>query len=416
MKKNTGISKILLLVLIAVLLFGGWYLFKKYVGTVNIPSKETPTETKTAGDASNIDPLIAKLSVPNGFKMSIFARNISGARQILFAPDGGILVSQTSEGKIALLRDTDGDGVADVIKTIAQGLNKPHGMEYLCEGGSCAFYVAEHDALTFFDMDPESGNLVEKTKLADLPAQVDDRHFTRSLLFLPTGDDSLPHTLLISIGSSCNVCNEKDTRQGSIMAYDTLTKKLEPYATGLRNSVFMTLSPVDGKVWATEMGRDLLGDNIPPDEINIIEKGKNYGWPNCYGKNIHDTVFDKNIYIRNPCMAPFETPSTVDLQAHSAPLGLSFIPEEGWPENMWYNLLVAYHGSWNRSDPTGYKIVRIKLDAKGNYLGTEDFITGWLTKDGTKLGRPVDIKIAGNVAYISDDTAGVIYHLTPTGE
>ncbi len=412
MKKNTGISKIFLLTLIAILLLGGWYLFKKNVGTVSIPSKEALTETKTAGETSSTDPLIAKLSIPDGFKMSIFARNITGARQILSAPDGGILVSQTSEGKISLLRDTDGNGTADVVKTIAEGLNKPHGMEYLCEGGSCDFYVAEHNALTSFKLDPVSGSLSEKAKLADLPAHIDDRHFTRSLLFLPTGDDSLPHVLLISIGSSCNVCNEKDIRQGSIMAYDTLTKKLEPYASGLRNSVFMTLSPIDGKVWATEMGRDLLGDNIPPDEINIIEKGKNYGWPNCYGDNIHDTAFDKNTYIRNPCMAPFETPPAVDLQAHSAPLGLAFVPEEGWPEDMWYNLLVAYHGSWNRSEPTGYKIVRIKLDAKGNYLETEDFITGWLTKNGTKLGRPVDIKIFGNIAYISDDTSGYIYKLT----
>ncbi len=164
------------------------------------------------------------------------------------------------------------------------------------------------------------------------------------------------------------------------------------------------------------MGRDNLGDNIPPDEINIIEQKnnqpQNYGWPNCYGKNIHDDVFDKNTYIRNPCMAPFETPSFIDLQAHSAPLGLSFVPEEGWPEEYWYNLLVAYHGSWNRSAATGYKIVRLKMNAKGEYLGTEDFITGWLKDNDTKAGRPVDIKVlSGGTAYITDDSSGVIYRL-----
>jgi len=179
----------------------------------------------------------------------------------------------------------------------------------------------------------------------------------------------------------------------------------------------MARSYVDGKIWATEMGRDGLGDNTPPDEINIIEKGKNYGWPICYGKNIHDTNFDKKTYIRNPCMVPLETPSYVDLQAHSAPLGLDFVPEEGWPESYWYNMLVAYHGSWNRSIPTGYKIVRINMDSKGKYLGTEDFITGWLTADGKKLGRPVDIKVSpGGTAYISDDQAGVIYRLYRTKE
>ena len=111
-------------------------------------------------------------------------------------------------------------------------------------------------------------------------------------------------------------------------------------------------------------------------------------------------------------MEPFETPSYIDLQAHSAPLGLAFVPEEGWPEEYWYDLIVALHGSWNRSEPTGYKLVRIKLDAKGNYEGMENFISGWLTKDGA-LGRPVDILIEpGGIMYVSDDKAGVIYKIT----
>jgi glucose/arabinose dehydrogenase len=160
------------------------------------------------------------------------------------------------------------------------------------------------------------------------------------------------------------------------------------------------------------MGRDLLGDNIPPDEINIVKKGANYGWPICYGKNTHDDSFDKNVYIRNPCMEPYETPSYIDIQAHSAPLGLAFFPEEGWPEEYWHNMLVAYHGSWNRTVPTGYKIARYKLDAKGQVLGQEDFITGWLDKNGIAWGRPVDIMISpgGNI-FVTDDKAGVIYKI-----
>jgi len=167
------------------------------------------------------------------------------------------------------------------------------------------------------------------------------------------------------------------------------------------------------------MGRDNIGDDLPPDEINIIENlstssGQNsipnFGWPICYGKNIHDSDFDKNVYIRDPCAD--KIPSHIDLQAHSAPLGLAFVPEEGWLQDYWHNLFVAYHGSWNRSEPTGYKVVRIKLDSKGNYLGIEDFITGWLTKDGA-LGRPVDILVQpGGIMYITDDKAGVIYKVT----
>ena len=227
--------------------------------------------------------------------------------------------------------------------------------------------------------------------------------------------------LLISIGSTCNVCSEQDERRATILSSVADGSDVERFAVGLRNSVFMTTHPETGEVFATEMGRDLLGDDLPPDEINIIKKGKNYGWPTCYGKNIHDTKFDKNVYIRAPCSAPFEEPSFIDIPAHSSPLGLSFVPEEGWPAQYKNNLLVAYHGSWNRSVPTGYKIVRFNLDDEGNLPtnrpAAHDFITGWFTDDGRVIGRPVDILVEpGGIMYISDDRAGVIYRVIYHGE
>ena len=173
-------------------------------------------------------------------------------------------------------------------------------------------------------------------------------------------------------------------------------------------------------MWATEMGRDLLGDNLPPDEINIVDPSTSsgppdYGWPHCYGKNEHDNDYDKAAF--NHCAEPAYKPSHIDLPAHSAPLGLAFIPnwpQSGWPKDYAADLLVAYHGSWNRSEPTGYKIVRIKLGDDGKLEGIEDFITGWLSDDGKALGRPVDITIRNDgTAYISDDKAGVIYKLSP---
>ena len=190
---------------------------------------------------------------------------------------------------------------------------------------------------------------------------------------------------------------------------------LRTFASGLRNPVFMTIHPETKKVWATEMGRDMLGDDLPPDEINIIAKGRNYGWPFCYGKNVHDDDFDPA--MKKSCREPETYPSHIDIPAHSAPLGLSFFPEDGWPAGFRNNLLVAYHGSWNRSVPTGYKIVRYRLDGSGNLLGVDDFVSGWLTKDGTALGRPVDIMVRpGGTIFVSDDKAGVIYRITRKNE
>jgi glucose/arabinose dehydrogenase len=181
------------------------------------------------------------------------------------------------------------------------------------------------------------------------------------------------------------------------------------YASGLRNAVFLALNPRTRAVWTTEMGRDMLGDDLPPDEINIIRQGANYGWPYCYGRNVHDDDFDPG--NKHSCQEA--VPSHIDIPAHSAPLGLAFFPETGWPPEFRNDLLVAYHGSWNRSKPTGYKIVRFRLDENGTYLGREDLVAGWLVGDDRALGRPVDILIRPDrTIFVSDDKAGVIYRLT----
>ncbi len=170
----------------------------------------------------------------------------------------------------------------------------------------------------------------------------------------------------------------------------------------------MARHPLTKHIWATEMGRDYLGDNLPPDEINLIMEGGNYGWPWCYGKRLHDDQFDPSGSHREFCKDTL--PAFIDIPAHSSPLGLAFFPK-AWPKEYRYNLLVAYHGSWNRTEPTGYKVVRYKLDAAGNPIDAEDFITGWLTPQGA-LGRPVDILIKDDgTIFISDDKAGVVYRV-----
>jgi glucose/arabinose dehydrogenase len=342
------------------------------------------------------------LKLPPGFAVSVFAGNLPGARVLVLDPDGTLLVSLTSRGKVVALPDKNGDGVADAVVTVLDGLNKPHGLAF-GPGEKPRLYVAETGRVSAYDYDPERLTAAGEQKIADLPPG--GRHYTRSLKFLPGPRDQ---RLLISVGSSCDACEEEDWRYAKILAVDPDGGELEIFASGLRNSVFMAVHPQSKHVWATEMGRDFLGDNLPPDEINIILEGRNYGWPYCYGKRLYDDKTDPTGAHREFCKETI--PSFIDLSAHSAPLGLAFFPEE-WPREFRHDLLVAFHGSWNRTEPTGYKVVRYRLDPAGNFIDVEDFITGWLTPSGA-LGRPVDILITDDgVIYISDDKAGVVYRV-----
>ena len=208
--------------------------------------------------------------------------------------------------------------------------------------------------------------------------------------------------------------------RATVQEIDLSTNKTTTFASGLRNTVFMAIDPVIGEVWGTDNGRDLIGDDIPPDEVNIIEQGKNYGWPICYGANIHDTDFDSSRSLpagRQACADM--VPPHIELQAHSAALGIAFIPEEGWPEDMGNDILIAYHGSWNRSEPTGYKVIRFNLNQRSRDAigGPIDFLTGFLPEGSNDtddaIGRPVGILAEpGGIIYISDDRAGAIYRIT----
>ncbi len=363
----------------------------------NTPTPNANEEFSDLSDNSTGLPL----TLPPGFTLSVYASKLGNVRVLQKDPNGVLTASLTKDGKIIALPNKK---PVDILTN----LSSPHGFLFKCDNDktNCKLYVAEEDKLSVYDYNPSTYKATNRRRLVDLPANTG--HNTRSIIFAKDQTH-----ILISVGSSCNVCHETDDRRAKILITDLDGKELKNYASGLRNSVFLAYHPVTGDLWATEMGRDYLGDNNPPDEINVIKENGNYGWPICYGNNMHDTSFDKNTYIRNPCEAPYETPSYIDLPAHSAPLGLGFIPEtKFWPKNLWNNLLVVFHGSWNRTSPTGYKIVQLILNEKGEYQQTKDFITGWLTADGKVLGRPADILInLDGTAYISDDQNGSIYLL-----
>lgn len=359
----------------------------------NLRGAKVAIEPPTEDIVKTINTTGMPLTVPPGFSIEILAKDLVGARVLVFDNDGNLWVSQTSDGVITKLEIKNGKVVSQ--NAVFRNLRKPHGLAFDPENPNI-LYVAEEDKISKFD-------LTEKTptqKIIDLPTG--GNHTTRTIGFGPDG------RLYVAIGSSCNVCNEKDERRAKIFSLKKDGADFKEYARGLRNAVFFIWQ--NGQMWATEMGRDLLGDDIPPDEINIVEVGKNYGWPICYGQNIHDTAFDKNTYIRNPCMEPFEQPSLIDLPAHSAPLGLAFLENKTWPKEYQGNLFVAFHGSWNRTTPTGYKLARIPF-VNGAPTSPVDFITGWL-KDGVKYGRPVDVVTKDEAMYVADDSAGVVYKIT----
>jgi glucose/arabinose dehydrogenase len=275
-----------------------------------------------------------------------------------------------------------------LVSTVLKDLRKPHGLAFDPKAPTLLYIATETGVLhipTYSDGGP--------VDIATLPSG-GGGHFTRSLAFGP--DDRL----YVSIGSTCNACQEKNPEHASILSMKKDGSDRRIYADGLRNSVFLTF---EGKqLWATDMGRDNLGDNLPPDEVNIVTDGGDYGWPICYGARVHDTVFDTNQYIRDPCADTI--PPVIEIPAHSAPLGLAFLPDG--------SLLVAYHGSWNRTEPTGYKVVR--WEKKSGAWVQSDFLTGFL-KNGQAIGRPVDVLVMSDGSVlVSDDKSGSLWKVSPT--
>lgn len=351
---------------------------------------------------------LASFTAPEGFVATIFARDVPGARVMVRDPAGGLLVSLMKSGKVVRVRDTNEDGVSDETRVVLEDLESPHGLAVICTD-TCTLYVAEISAVKSYRYNADAATATDVKTLLELPGR--GGHFTRTLHRHPDGE-----RLLVSVGSSCNVCNESDERRATVLALNLKTGTSSVYASGLRNTVFMATDPVYGDVWGTDNGRDLIGDDIPPDEVNILKEGTSYGWPICFGQNVHDTDFDRNTYIRDPCTD--QVPAHIDLTAHSAALGIAFIPEEGWPDGWGNDILVAYHGSWNRSTPTGYKVVRFDLNDKREAVaGPIDFLSGFLKTDSTKdaLGRPAGVLAEpGGSVYISDDHAGAVYRVVRT--
>ena len=356
-----------------------------------------PTEgsEQTAGDeqaptAQNI------VQVPEGFGVSIFAEGLSGVRMLEFGPDNRLYAVRSSAGEIVRF-DVNADGTADGQPTIvATGLRQPFGLAF--RDGH--LYIGEtHQVIRLSG----SGFAQETVVVRGLPT---GGHWTREIEFGPDG------RLYVSVGSSCNLCEERDARRAAIVRYTADGSGEEIVAVGLRNTVGLAFHSDTGDLWASQNERDNLGDDRPSEELNILTPGgpvEDFGWPYCY----QDRVPNPEYADAQRC-AGTVAPS-LEMQAHSAPLGMVFYDGDQFPPEYQGDLFLAFHGSWNRTEPTGYKVVRIRVE-NGQPVSYEDFATGWLTGAGRVLGRPVAVEVGPDGSlYVSDDGTGRIWRIRWVG-
>jgi glucose/arabinose dehydrogenase len=336
-----------------------------------------------------------KITVPPGFHAGIFASGLTGVRFMAVDPAGILLVSIPSEGRVVALRARNGRAGEPV--TVVGGLDKPHGLAF--HGGE--LYVAETGKVLRFHYDPKAMKASQPTVIVpNLPSG--GGHWTRTIAFGPDG------RLYVSVGSSCNVCREQDPRRAAILRYEANGSGEHIFASGIRNAVGIAFHPTTGALWATINERDWRGDDLPPDFITEVKEGGFYGWPDCmivHGKAVPDERF-----ARGEHCPPVAVP-TFEIQAHSAPIGLAFYTANVFPPQYRGSLFVAYQGSWNRSVPTGYKVVRVDFH-DGKPAGIEDFATGWL--EGTHArGHLVDLIVGSDGAlYLTVQDLGIIYRFS----
>jgi len=364
-----------------------------------IPPKDVVTITHTTNYPEHLDflpEMVSLLKVPEGWKVSVAASGLGKPRMLYYTSSGNMYITRRDTGDVLLLKDTNNDGVFDDIKTVVaefkgvHGITMKDGLLYLCNSNELRQYRMNADG-TLWD---------KKMLFNDMPSA--GQHPNRTMNFGPDGK------LYISIGTLCNDCKESDREAASLVQVDPVTWKRTIFASGLRNMIGFDWHPQTKDLWGIDNGGDAKGDDWPPEELNLIREGKNYGYPFAYGKKEVDRTREDPDGDSKEKLVENTEPSTMEFQAHMAPIGYQFFPAGSIFSG---DALINWHGSWNRSRPVGFKVQRIKF-SNGKPIGAEDFLTGFL-KGKTRFGRPAGIAIASNgTVYISDDANGVLYSIT----
>lgn len=366
------------------------------VAQKGIPPKEITEKTTITNYPGHLEystTLAAGLNVPKGWRLEAAASGLGKPRMLLSGTSGQLYVTRRDAGDVLMLQDRDGDGIFEDMVRVADfpgvhGIASRDGMLYLCNNNKVLRYAIAPD-----------GTLakVADTLIKDLPSG--GQHANRTMDFGPDGK------LYISVGSVCNDCKESDKETAAMLQVDPVTWKRTLYASGLRNTIGFDWHPKTGEMWGIDNGGDTKGEDWPPEELNKIVMGGNYGFPFAYGNRVVDKSREDPVGNTKEGWAKNTQPAVMEFAAHSAPIAFAFF-QEGQLKG---NALVCWHGSWNRLKPSGYKVELIKFDSKGKPFGSEDFLSGFLTGE-KRFGRPAGIAITpkGHV-YISDDANGIIY-------
>ncbi|MEP2056388.1 MAG: PQQ-dependent sugar dehydrogenase [Maribacter litoralis] len=371
---------------------------------ISLHSCKEAKKENTQNNAENValdstDLALLELNLPEGFQIEVYARGVDGARSMAMGDEGTLFVGTRTEKNIYAIQDTNGDFKADnvmVLDTmeVPNGIAMRNGDLYVAQVGSLWKYPNIEDQL--------DGELEKELIYDDFPTEF--HHGWKYIAFGP--DDKL----YVPVGAPCNICNrtDEDERFATISRMDPDGTNREIYARGVRNSVGFTWHPDTKQMWFTDNGRDMLGDDIPPCELNTVtEAGQHFGYPFCHGGIVKDPEFGD----LHPC-SDFVEPA-LQLDAHVAPLGIKFYTGNMFPAEYKGKAFIAEHGSWNRSKKVGYRIMMVDIE-DGAVVNSEPFIDGWLDEVAQKAsGRPVDmLMLEDGSMLISDDYGDAIYRVT----
>ncbi|MFN6472065.1 MAG: PQQ-dependent sugar dehydrogenase [Nostoc sp. SerVER01] len=383
---------------------------------INLKNLPAPFATESASKRPEVVPIPQEpvLRVPPGFTVNVFAEDLNAPRWLALTPGGDVLVTETGQNRIRLLRDTNSDGVADVRETFAtrkNGLNRPFGMAFADD----SFFLGNTDAVLRFPYTQGQKQITGNgQKIADLPAEGYNNHWTRNVVVSPDGNK-----LYVSIGSGTNV-DEEPLPRASVQVMNLDGSQHQTFASGLRNPVGLDFHPVTKELYTTVNERDGIGDDLVPDYLTRIRQGEFYGWPYTYlTPNNLDPRQKNNDQSKRPDLAALTKTPDVLFQAHSAALGLQFYDGKTFPQKYRNGAFAAFRGSWNRDRGTGYKVVFVPFDAKGQPQGYyEDFLTGFLLNPSvpTTWGRPVGLLVLPDGSLLlTEEANNRIYRIQYTG-